>query len=109
MSKAKKLLLPLIGLTALSAASLNANATCTVTGHVIRVSAFTTSAVVYLRTGALINFYYNFTITDPEVRQAANHALTSGQRTQITGNATSCPTTGDSRSGGTATTVRVQL
>lgn len=105
----KKLLLPLVALATLSLISLSANAVCNRTGDVVRVSNTNTTSFIYLRAGALNNFYYVFTATDLDMRAAANAAVASGVRTQIIGNAGSCGTAATGgRPGGVATRIRLK-
>jgi len=85
-----------------------AHATCIVTGQVVRVSHPAGGAVAYLRDSSLAKFYYYFTVTDLYLVIAVNTAVASGVSTEVTGDASSCPTTGLELDGGVATLIRVQ-
>lgn len=100
-------LLSAIGVVIASVASFSANATCTRTGEIVRVSNFASSSIMYLRSTSLTNFYYRGTVTDLDLRGAVNDAVVNRNKVQLTGNASSCPTSGSSRNMGTITTVRL--
>lgn len=85
---------------------LAASATCTVSGgSVVRVTFWSDSAgsthTIYYRPSALSSYYYWCQTTDDNFAEIASNALNGPTEVQLNGSATSCPTSGTSRSMGT--------
>ena len=81
-------------------------ATCTVTGPIVRVTTYddnysSTGCYIYQRNSALATFYYSTITTDDDMCSNAVVAATTGVDVQMQGNAASCPTTGTARNAGT--------
>lgn len=79
-----------------------AEALCGQYGYVARVSTQpgTSYSYIYLRTGGVVNYYYQFSTNDSKLIDAALNAVVTRARVYIRGNASSCPTTGTGRYGG---------
>ena len=84
---------------------LSANAWCTKSGTVIRVTNRADGVgswhSIYMRDATLRSYYYWTRTTDDEMAEIANNALTSQVRVTIQGNRSYCPTSGTSRYMGT--------
>jgi hypothetical protein len=83
-----------------------AEAACTqASGYVIRVSTNpgAGSSYIYFRLNARDNYYWYGITSDAKLIDAAISALTNRTKIYITGNASSCPTSGSSRYIGTVT------
>lgn len=83
-----------------------AQATCTQTGPVVRVTTYadsytSTACYIYMRSSALSSYYYRTYTVDDNMCTNAAIAATSGVDTTIQGNASSCPTSGTFRNQGT--------
>ena len=81
-------------------------ATCTVTGPIVRVTTYAdnysgTGCHIYQRDGALASYYYYTVTTDDDMCSNAVVAATTAVDVPIVGNAASCPTTGTARNAGT--------
>ena len=98
----KKLLVTLVvAAAAIGGLAAPAQATCTPVGHVIGVEDYGGYAYVTLKTNPLSSVsYYGYT-TDESLTQLAATALQSQTRVYVSGNASSCPTTGTVRYLGT--------
>ena len=97
----------LLSLTAAALLSpIAVQATCTVTGPIVRVSTYadnfsSTGCFIYQRNSALATYYYFTISTDDDICSNAVVAATTGVDVQMQGNAASCPTTGTGRNAGT--------
>lgn len=89
-----------------------ANATCSQTGHVARVTmwddAINGSHVVYLKNSATTTITYLCSTRDDNFANQAGNALTSGVRVVMNGAIASCPTTGTFRNIGQCRWIVVQ-
>ena len=87
-------------------------ATCIVTGPIVRVTAYddsssTTGCYIYQRNSALASYYYYTVTTDDDMCSNAVVAATTAVDVQIVGNAASCPTTGTARYAGTLNYINI--
>ena len=80
---------------------LAANATCTKSGIVVRVTDYADGVgsyhYIYMKTSALSTIYYYTRTTDDNMAEIANNALTSQVRVTIQGDRSTCLTTGTGR------------
>ena len=82
---------------------LSVQAVCTVTGKIISVRTYddsfsSTGCHIYMRNSALASHYYYVASNDDDMCSNANNSQISEVR--VSGNATACPTSGQSRSMG---------
>jgi hypothetical protein len=79
-----------------------AQASCYVNGPIVRVTQYddsytTTGCYIYMRNSALSSYYYYTRSNDDDTCSNAVVAATTGVDTYISGNASSCPTSGTGR------------
>jgi hypothetical protein len=92
-------------LAILVVAPMAASATCTITGPIVRVTAYAdsysaTGCSIYVRPSALATFYYSAITNDDDMCSNAVVAATTGVDATVQGDTASCPTTGTNRSMG---------
>jgi hypothetical protein len=77
----------------------SASATCAQTGGIARVTATpgATVTTIYIRNSALSTVFWTATTTDQKIVNLAAAAAANNRRVAITGNAATCPTTGNLR------------
>ena len=96
----KKLFLVLILSVMLIALASTTYATCSPTSVVLKTLNYTTTGVtVWVGAAGAATYYYTFTTTNANYMHILSGLL--GKRVGIVGSATSCPTTGATRFGGT--------
>lgn len=86
-------------------APMTAQAVCTQVGEAVRAVQTGTVANLYLRNSPLGTIVWFGQALDTRLMNAAVAAAAGRQRVIVTGNATTCPTTGDLRSLGTITQI----
>ena len=72
------------------------NATCTLSGRVVRVTAYSdpysaTAGYIYFRTSSLASYYYSVSTTDDEMVTNAIAYMDTGREATIQGNIGVCP------------------
>jgi len=84
---------------------MTASAVCTQSGgSIVRVTYWADSAgsthYIYYRPSSLTNYYYYCTTTDDDFAELASNALNGPTEVNLSGTATTCPTSGSSRNMG---------
>jgi hypothetical protein len=94
MRKSMGLILGLVA--SLGALPGAANATCTLTGQIVRITAYAdaysaTSGYIYFRTSSLAPYYYSVSTTDDEMVGLAQGHMDGGRTVTIQGDVAACP------------------
>jgi hypothetical protein len=72
------------------------NATCTLTGQIVRITAYSdaysaTAGYIYFRPSSLASYYYSVSTTDDEMVGVAQGHMESGRTVTIQGDVAACP------------------